>query len=106
MGVVVFITGLYNLGVEGLKKEEDWPRVWLAFTCDLLKLATNKEYFICIAHWVWERVGGGPRAEMVSGEKLRGISKKYLQEVSDELFGTCVATPSSSKNRHYASSCK
>ena len=29
------ITRLYNSGVERLKNEEDWPRVWPAFTCDL-----------------------------------------------------------------------
>ena len=53
------ITRLYNSGVERLKNEEDWARVQSAFTCDLWKSATNKEYFTCMAHWVWDKIGGG-----------------------------------------------
>ena len=30
-----------------------------AFTCDLWKSVTNKEYFTCTAHWVWPKVGRG-----------------------------------------------
>ena len=56
---VVQITQLYNSGVERLKNEEDWARLRPAFTCDLWKSATNKEFFTCTAHWVWDRVGGG-----------------------------------------------
>ena len=59
MGVAIHITLLYNLGVEHLNNEEDWPHVRLAFTCDLRNSATNKEYFTCMAHWVWDKVGGG-----------------------------------------------
>ena len=55
----VQITWLYNSGVERLKNKEDWLGVQTAFTCDLWKLATNKEYFTCMAHWVREKVGGG-----------------------------------------------
>ena len=58
-GAAVQITRLYNSRVEWLKNEEDWPCVWPAFTCDLLKSATNKEYFTCTAHWVRDKVGGG-----------------------------------------------
>ena len=58
-GATVQITRLCNLGVEQLKNEEDWPRVWPAFTCDLWKSATNKEYFTYMVHWVWDKVGGG-----------------------------------------------
>ena len=53
------ITGLYNSGLERLKNEEDWARVRPAFTYDLWKSATNKEFFTCTAHWVRDRVGGG-----------------------------------------------
>ena len=59
LGAVVQITRLYNSGVERLKNEEDWPCVRTAFTGDLWKSATNKEYFTCTAHWVWDKVGGG-----------------------------------------------
>ena len=55
----VQITRLHNSGVERLKNEEDWACVRLAFTCDLWKSATNKEYFTCMAHWVRDKVGGG-----------------------------------------------
>ena len=30
-----------------------------AFTYDLWKSATNKEFFTCMAHWVRDKVGGG-----------------------------------------------
>ena len=59
VGVVVQIIRLYNSGVEGLKNEEDWARMWPAFTCNLWKSAMNKEYFTCTAHWVRDKVGGG-----------------------------------------------
>ena len=59
VGAAIQITRLYNSGVERLKNEEDWPRVQPAFTCDLWKSATNKEYFTCMAHWVRDKVGGG-----------------------------------------------
>ena len=59
MGAVVQITRLCNSRVERLKNEEDWPCVRLAFTCDLWKSATNKEYFTCTVHWVRDKVGGG-----------------------------------------------
>ena len=59
VGAAVQITRLYNSGVEWLKNEEDWPRVRPAFTCDLWKSATNKEFFTCTAHWVRDRVGRG-----------------------------------------------
>ena len=42
-----------------VEDEEDWARMRPAFTCDLWKSATNKEFFTCIAHWVRDRVGGG-----------------------------------------------
>ena len=58
-GATIQIIWLYNSGVERLKNEEDWPRVRPAFTCDLWKSATNKEYFTYTAHWVWDKVGGG-----------------------------------------------
>ena len=38
--------------------KEDWPRVQPAFTCNLWKSATNKEYFICTVHWVQDKVDG------------------------------------------------
>ena len=53
------ITRQYNSEVERLNNEEDWARVRPAFTCDLRKSATNKEYFTCTAHWVQDKVGGG-----------------------------------------------
>ena len=53
------ITRLYNSGLERLKNEEDWARVRPAFTYDLWKSATNKEFCTCTAHWVRDRVGGG-----------------------------------------------
>ena len=53
------ITRLYNSGLERLKNEEDWARVRPAFTYDLCKSATNKEFFTCMAHWVRDKVGGG-----------------------------------------------
>ena len=53
------ITRLYNSGLEQLKNEEDWAHVWPAFTYDLWKSATNKKFFTCTAHWVWDRVGWG-----------------------------------------------
>ena len=53
------ITWLYNSGLARSKNEEDWARVRPAFTCDLWKSATNKEYFTCTAHWVRDKVGGG-----------------------------------------------
>ena len=56
-GAAIQITRLYNSGVERLKNEEDWQRVRLVFTCDLWKLATNKEDFTCMAHWVRDKVG-------------------------------------------------
>ena len=68
------ITRLYNSGVERLKNEKDWARVRPAFTCDLWKSATNKEYFTCMAHWVRDNVGGGAGVEMASGDDLRGAS--------------------------------
>ena len=58
-GAAVQITWLYNSGVERLKNEEDWPCVRPAFTCDLWKSVTNKEYFTYTAHWVQDKVGGG-----------------------------------------------
>ena len=42
-----------------MKKEEDWPCVQPAFTCNLWKSVTNKEYFTLMAHWVWGKVGRG-----------------------------------------------
>ena len=59
VGAVVQITRLYNSGVEQSKNEEDWPRMWLAFTCDLWKSAMDKEHFTCTAHWVRDKVGRG-----------------------------------------------
>ena len=53
------ITRLYNSGLERLKNKEDWARVRPAFTCDLWKSVTNKEFFTCTAHWVRDRVGAG-----------------------------------------------
>ena len=53
------ITRLYNSGLERLKNEEDWAHVRPAFTCDLWKSATNKDFFTCTAHWVRDRVDGG-----------------------------------------------
>ena len=53
------ITWLYNSELERLKNEEDWARVRPAFTCDLWKSATNKEFFTCTVHWVRDRVAGG-----------------------------------------------
>ena len=50
MGTAGQITRLYNSRVERLKNEEDWARLWPAFTYDLWKSATNKEYFTCKAH--------------------------------------------------------
>ena len=59
VGAALQIIRLYNSGVELLKNEEDWPHVGSAFTCDLWKSTTNKEYFTCMAHWVRDKVGGG-----------------------------------------------
>ena len=42
VGATIKITRLYNSRVEQLKKEENWPRVQLALTCDLWKSVTNK----------------------------------------------------------------
>ena len=56
-GAAVQITRLYNSGVERLKNEEDWPRVRPTFTCDLWKSTMIKEYFTCMAHWAWDKVG-------------------------------------------------
>ena len=50
VGAARQITRLYNSGVERLKNEEDWAHVQLAFTCDLWKSVTNKEYFTCTVH--------------------------------------------------------
>ena len=58
-GAAVQITRLYNLGLERLKNEEDWPRVRPTFTCDLWKSVMNKEYFTYTAHRVRDKVGGG-----------------------------------------------
>ena len=58
-GAAEQITWLYNSGVERLKNEEDWAHMRPAFTYDLRKSATNKEFFTCTAHWVRDRVGGG-----------------------------------------------
>ena len=57
--VAIQITQLYNLGVEQLKKEEDWPCVRPTFIFDLWQLAMNKEYFTCMVHWAWGKVGRG-----------------------------------------------
>ena len=52
------IKWLYKSRVERLENEEDWPHVQSAFTYDLWKSAMNKECFTCMAHWVWDKVGG------------------------------------------------
>ena len=63
VGAAVQITRLYNSGVERLKNKEDWPHVQLAFTYDLWKSVTNKEYFIYTVHWVWDKVSRGAGVE-------------------------------------------
>ena len=81
-GAIVHITQLYNLGVEQLKIEEVWPHLRRAFTCDLWKLATSKEFFTCMAHWMWGKVGGGPELKWqvvttceLSTKTISGASK-------------------------------
>ena len=78
VGVAIQITQLYNSRVERLKKEEDWPCVRLAFTCDLWNSATNKEYFTYIARWVQDKVGWGPGVEIASGDDLRGAGRNNI----------------------------
>ena len=70
VGALGQITQLYNSGVERLKNEEDWARVRPAFTCDLWKSATTKEYFTSMAHWVRDKVGRGAEVETASGDDL------------------------------------
>ena len=78
MGAAIQITQLYNSRVERLKKEEDWPCVRRIFTCDLWKSATNKEYFTCTVHWMWDKVDGGSRVETASGDDLRGAGRDNI----------------------------
>ena len=53
------ITRLYNSGLEQLKNEEDWARVWLAFTSTYGSQQRTRSFFTYTAHWVRDRVGGG-----------------------------------------------
>ena len=67
------ITRLYNSGLERLKNEEDWARVRPAFTCDLWKSATNKEYFICTGALGAGQSRRGAGVETASGDDVRGV---------------------------------
>ena len=66
------ITRLYNSGLERLKNEEDWARVRPAFTCDLWKSATNKEFFNLHGALGAGQSRRGAGVETASGGDLQG----------------------------------
>ena len=72
-GVAVQISRLYNSGMERLKKEEDWSHVQLAFTCDLWKLAMNKECCMTL-HTAQSHTHSGCR-----GPKPKELEENELQ---------------------------
>ena len=90
MGVAIQITRLYNSRVERLMKEEDWPCVQPAFTCDPWKPTTNKEYFTCTAHWVRDKVGGGLELKRRVVTTCEVLAETIPWQMSDELLGICL----------------
>ena len=78
VGATVQITRLYNLGVERLKNEEDWPRVRPAFTCDLWKSANKQGVFYLHGALGPRQSRRGAGVETASGNNLRGAGRDNI----------------------------
>ena len=70
VGGAVQIIQLYDSGVERLKKEEDWPHVWPAFTCESMEVSDQQGVLYLHGALGAGKSKRGLRVETVSDDDL------------------------------------